>query len=294
MNAWQAFVDHAGNWMPASQSDGGGTWDTRNRARLDVFERAIRQTGSIEIIGEPTEKRITLRFDCTSVSEFAVSRARAILVESGAENIAFDYYLCGARKERFTDALDASRRLRRLWQISDALLQPPSVVCKASDPDELRRSSDPAIRELACLLDLWDAKAGVLDAEVVPLLRHLDLLDRTLLMERADESRRPVFTFIGEGFTLYGDDWPKYAVGRPVEDQPDPVYGRWAAKTFEVMMASGLPQFEEVAALIRTPKGWPRARQYKCLRLLWHSETGEPVMSSTSMLARDAHVQLVS
>jgi hypothetical protein len=287
------LIDHQGRFLPADRS-GLETELAYPYSDFDIFEFAIRQAGWLELRCEPDETQAHLRFDCFSLADKALTAAGAFLLKPKLNDVSFRYHLCGEQFERFTDGIQASRRLLRLWKISCTALRPPTVICQARDANDLHAQKHPAAKRLSRLLDLWREKNGVFDQDIVPFLRRHELLDRTLLIEPASNGEDVVFTFIGRGFTLYGPDWPQTGIGQAVNRQPDPSYGQWAAKSAAVIMASGVPQFEEISARIRTPHGWPRRSRYKCLRLLWQTTAGHPVVMTTSLLTPDVDVPLVA
>jgi hypothetical protein len=285
------LFDHRGQRVPVSYDEAEAAL-AHSRSKLGDLDFAVRQAGWVEVWHDESHASAKLRFRCLSLCDEAATSAGALLMEAPLQDVSLQYHLCGEQWERFDNGVTAAARLFRLWQFGNALLRPPGLICSAKDPEELHLEKDNAIRGLALLLDLWHRKDGIFDKDVIPFLRRRNLLDRTLLIEPSAETDCPVFTFIGDGFTLYGEDWPKTGVGHPVNDQPDPAYGQWVVKSTAVIMASGLPQFEEISAQIRTPQGWSRRSRYKCLRLLWQTPAGHPIVMTVSRLTPEVDAPL--
>ena len=248
-----------------------------------IVELAVRENGWVYVLNESDWGRMAIRFDCRSVRSQARLAAGAVMLRRPLSEVRLSYHLCGDNEEVFTDGITASRRLIHLWQAAE-VLQPERVNCRALNPDWLYVQDDAASEKLRQVLECWRSKNGVLDDTVVPYLRRIGVLQRTLLIEPVPGGDDGVFTYIGDGFTLYGPEWPQQGIGQPVGAQPDPDYGAWAAKAFKVMMASGLPQFEQVSAQIRSPRDPARRSDYKCLRTLWRTAAGDPVMMTNSFL----------
>jgi hypothetical protein len=104
-----------------------------------------------------------------------------------------------------------------------------------------------------------------------------------MIVERHGETGRFVFRHSGHAIRLYDRAWADSAVGRAVEDQPDPAYGTWIAGACRTIDERQVPRYELVTAQVG-----PRQWRYERLMLPWRGPDDRRFVLSVSLRDRTA------
>jgi hypothetical protein len=186
-------------------------------------------------------------------------------------------YLDGAWQHEICGRRDAAVRslAAHLGDCAPGELPEPFMATRRSIQAILSSHRDP----LSPLLNLW--MDGAYPDDLPGLLRRLGLYDRAMIVEREPTGGRFVFRHSGQGIELYDSAWPRAAVGRRVEDQPDRAYGRWIAAACTDIDAHQVPRYELVHAMIGGPDGPRQTWRYERLMVPWRVQSKRMVVSIT-------------
>ncbi|MEL6375374.1 MAG: hypothetical protein AAFR04_15560 [Pseudomonadota bacterium] len=111
--------------------------------------------------------------------------------------------------------------------------------------------------------------------------------NRYVLMGQRPGERHLSFMDLGEGLYSFLEGWSQYAIGRPVEDQPDQAYGSWVSDTYGTTINDKRPRFDDVDAIVTWPiVGRTRIRYRRAIFPLQPSAQGEggPLLLGASVL----------
>ncbi|GGF49035.1 hypothetical protein GCM10011611_64270 [Aliidongia dinghuensis] len=186
--------------------------------------------------------------------------------------------------EIFGRVEDAVARLKDLSAPSVALAPRDPFFSQELSLDRLAQSGQ---QSLQSLLALWRARRGQLAPNQIIAMMPGPLKSRMVLtrMHRPDSlaPSRALVEHIGSGFRVFDACWALGAVGRDLEQLPDPGYGERSARAYHEVAALGQPRFEHVDAVIDVP-GRPVTRsRYERLMLPWRSR-GELFVCGASVL----------
>lgn len=262
------------------------------RAEFDIIEYAMRNMGWIRVDYSLERQQIVLTFKALAVTEEALTAACTLLLVPKLSMVILKYDFYGWLEETYPDGSAAGIRIMEIAQSAAQARRQTEFFAVAKDPDALLQEPDAESQRLGDLLRVWQTTRGRFTPKTIPLLEQLNLLSRTLLIEPDGETKCGKFTFIGSGFTVYGENWPQEGIGVSVEEQFDSGYGQWVAKALRVIRETGIPQYEHVDARIRTPSGAAQRSRYKCLRTLWRDENSYPIMMTTSVITQDVDIPL--
>jgi hypothetical protein len=186
---------------------------------------------------------------------------------------AWNHELCSAQSapRRLGAIMEACARHGRMQPFVAARRNVAGVLHKAGEPfaPVLRRWLDGAPQE---------GLAGFLDS--------CRLYDRTMIVERQRDTGRFVFRHSGQAIRLYGRSWADSAVGRDVEDQPDPAYGAWIADACRAVDEHQVPRYELVTAHVDRPGTAARQWRYERLMLPWRGPDDRRFVVSVSLRDR--------
>jgi hypothetical protein len=98
--------------------------------------------------------------------------------------------------------------------------------------------------------------------------------NRHLLVEADRDTGGMRFVRIGDGLYKAEESWRAQAAGKPVQDQPDPVYGQWLAETYRRVIDTFMPVAEDVDATVEWPTLGRSRLRYKRLIIPFETDTG--------------------
>jgi hypothetical protein len=98
------------------------------------------------------------------------------------------------------------------------------------------------------------------------------------------------FQFFGEGFKFYDERQKLNVLGAPIEEQPDPDYGKWLAGQYQNVVDTGQPALDYVTAQITPDTGPGRRSRYERLLLPWRTRDGKVIVTCASILISSEEV----
>ena len=262
-------------------------------ADFDIVDYAVRNLGWIEVSTNRKSGKIHARFRTLTVSFGAVSALYELLSVAPWKAVILEYDLFGWISETYEDGASARARLSFIVQSVVEFLRHPPFTSVEKSPACLYGEDAPESKALASVLGIWQDCAGILPEDLTRRMREIGVLPRLVLLDVEPPGFAGRFRYIGSGFTLYGDRWPREAVGRSFREQPDEAYAARVAESCMKTIQSAEPGYSHVDACIGVPEQEPRRSRYKCLKTLWRSSHGEQVLMITSVLTPDVDIPLV-
>lgn len=178
---------------------------------------------------------------------------------------------------------DAVARLKDLGAPSPLLARRERFSTQELSLDRLAESGQEA---LGGLLRLWRARQGELTperllAEMPEALKPRATVSRMIAV--ATPRSRALVEHMGAGFRVFDACWALGAVGRDLEEQPDPAHGALSARAYHEVVREGLPRLEAVDAVIAVPNRPVRRSRYDRLLLPFRAR-GELFVCGASVL----------
>ena len=262
-------------------------------ADFDIVDYAVRNLGWIEVSTNRKSGKIHAQFRTLTVSFGAVSALYELLSVAPWKAVILEYDLFGWISETYEDGPSARARLSYIVQSVVEFLRHPPFTSVEKSPACLYGEDTPESKTLASVLGIWQDCSGRLPEDLTRRMREIGVLPRLVLLDVEPPGFAGRFRYIGSGFTLYGDRWPREAVGRSFREQPDEAYAARVAESCMKTIQSAEPGYSHVDACIGVPEQEPRRSRYKCLKTLWRSSRGEQVLMITSVLTPDVDIPLV-
>jgi hypothetical protein len=195
--------------------------------------------------------------------------------------------------EIFGEVEEAVARLQDLSSPSAMLVPRDRFFNQELSLDRLNVPGQEALRSL---MKLWRSRKGQLPPEQILTLMP-DALKARMTLTRitapAVARSRAIVEHIGPGFRVFDSCWALNAVGRDLEEQPDPVYGGRSAQAYHDVAGLGQPRLELVDAVIDVPGRTVRRSRYDRLMLPWRSR-GEIFVCGASVLRSSYPLQLAA
>ena len=188
---------------------------------------------------------------------------------------------------------EAVARLRDLSAPSAELASRDSFFNQELSLDRLGESGQESLR---ALMRLWRSRRGQLAPEKILALMPEALKPRVTLtrMTAAGAPRnRALVEHIGSGFRVFDACWALGAIGRDLEQQPDPAYGVRSARAYHEVANLGQPRLELVDAVIDVPGRSVRRSRYDRLMLPFRSR-GEIFVCGASVLRSSYPLELAA
>ncbi len=265
--------------------DDGECWETGSRQLLehlkcdlpdfDLTSYAVRNLGFVRVRVVGANLRITLRpafltrpaFEAVAW-QMSVQERERFVVEVAEEDSHF---------EIIPDLEDAVARVADL--AGGGVIIRPDFFCEELSLDRLREHRRSRLQRLA---KTWRALQGHLPDDWLLPFRQCDLAERVVLV-RMQTDQRGVVVLAGRGFTCFDPSWQTAVIGRDLEEQPDPGYGKRVADSYRLTHAIERPRLELVDAVIKVPGCPVRRSRYERLLLPWRSGA-EMFVSSVSVI----------
>ena len=143
-------------------------------------------------------------------------------------------------------------------------------VAKRDRPDEFlsRNISEPTVRDPEAMQSLFknwpQLSANLNEAELRKLLEPL-LGPRYVVVKGQRDAKNLVFSEFGGGIFANYEVWRSCAVGAPIQEQPDRLYGRWVADAYKDAVLMNSPRLDQVDAIVRWPQEGRLRMRYKRL-----------------------------
>ena len=262
-------------------------------ADFDITAYAVRNLGWIEISLDRPAGRIEAKFRSLTVSFGAVSALYALLSNSDWKTIRFEYDLFGWMTETYQDSGAACAALHVVVQSVIKFFHHPPYTSVEKNPACLREEDAGGSKMLASVLDLWRERSGEIADDVTHRTREIGILPRLMLIGMDSSGSDGRFQYIGSGFTVYGDRWPREAIGRNIHEQPDRAYAARVAESCKMAALGSEPRYTHVDACIGMPGQDLRRSRYKCLKTPWTNSRGDRVLMITSVLTPDVDIPLI-
>ena len=249
---------------------------------IDLAGYVVRNMGFARLRFRQGTIRLTIR---AGQLEFPAleSVVRFLLTESW-QRLVIEHADRSPAFEIFGHIEDAVARLKDLGAPSLALAQRDPFV---NQPLSLDRLSQSGQESLQALLHIWRNRRGQLTpAQIIASVPEA-LKPRITLAQMRPPSggagSRALVEHIGPGFRVFDACWALGAVGRDLEEQPDPAYGVRSARGYHEVAALGQPRLEQVDAVIDVPGRPVKRSRYDRLMLPWRSR-GELFVCGASIL----------
>ena len=244
-------------------------------ADFDVVDFAVRNLGYVEIVEKAGAVR--LRFRPLIMSGRAVAALLYYVAQCNPHRAALSWFDKAWRHEMHGD--------------SKALLQRISAILKDSQrtaPEEpflaTRRSLNtclqPRNNRFAPLLRQW--LSGLRNESLQDFLAANGLLDRAIIVARDGATGQYIIRHFGRGIRLYDQSWAPVALGRRVQDQPDPDYGKWIGDVLQAVDESQSARCELVHARVRRLDGKIEPWRYERLIVPWVGADGQRMVVSVT------------
>lgn len=260
---------------------------------FDINAYAVRNLGWIEISQDRPAGRIEAKFRSLSVSFGAVSALYQLLSDPDWTDIRFEHDLFGWMTQAYTNNHAASAALHNIVRSVIDFYHHPPYTAVEKNPASLHEEETAASKVLASVLEFWRERGGQIPEDLTPRLRDIGILPRLMLIGVDSSGTDGRFQYIGTGFTIYGDRWPREAIGRNIQEQPDRAYAARVAESCMMAALRSEPGYTHVDARIGLPEQEPRRSRYKCLKTPWQHSRGDRVLMITSVLTSDVDIPLV-
>jgi hypothetical protein len=205
---------------------------------------------------------VNLGFIATNVyGQSAQVRLRPSFTADAAYDALYRWLLSRRFERIVLTWLDNGWRNEMLRSNQAALIRLDDLIeeAKRQRPDEFlsRKLEGPSLRDPQNMQELfrqWPNLAANLNEGEIrrilePLLGHRYVVVRG--QRNADEM---VFSEFGGGIFANYDVWRSCAIGAPIEEQPDRLYGRWVANAYKEAIQTNSPRLDQVDAIVC----WPR------------------------------------
>jgi hypothetical protein len=130
---------------------------------------------------------------------------------------------------------------------------------KRQRPDEFlsRKLEGPSVRDPQAMQQLFrdwpNLAANLNEVEIRRILEPL-LGHRYVVVRGQRDADKMLFSEFGGGIFANYDVWRSCAIGAPIEEQPDRLYGRWVANAYKEALQTNSPRLDQVDAIVC----WPR------------------------------------
>lgn len=229
----------------------------------EFTEYAIKNLGfiAINVFGSSCQARLR--------PELITQRAVLTLLE----------WIAGTRLDRMvvsTFEKDWQSELLRMSDVPRRLMELVALSAQARPDDFLADTLAPSSIKnrplLSGLVDEWPQIAKQFELEALARLLRTVFRERLVVVKLQDDTAQPVFHQVGKGL-LYSeyDTWRSSAIGEPIEDQPDRLFGKWVADVYRDAATNPRPKIEAVDVIMRWPHAGRSRHRYKRLILPFQS-----------------------
>ncbi len=157
--------------------------------------------------------------------------------------------------------LDSEWQNEMLRSNQAALIRLDDMIeeAKRQRPDEFlsRKLEGPTVRDPHAMQQLFkewpQLSANLNEVELRRMLEPL-LGHRYVVVKGERSAEKVVFSEFGGGIFANYDVWRSCAVGAPIQEQPDRLYGRWVADAYKEAIKLNAPRLDQVDAIVC----WPR------------------------------------
>jgi hypothetical protein len=255
---------------------------------FDLASYVARNLGYVWLVID--EQVTLLQFRAGMVSDAAVASLKPYLRKAVASRpVGLVYYASGWLEEAYVEPEPLLARLDELAPMREPRMR-DQFIARAHRPSDWLYH---AHQHLSGLFELWRFEDGVYSEPVKRYMESTGLIGRTVVLTGNDETDLRVI-YGGAGFSVYDSFSFEKTVGRSIADQPDKAYGKWVAQSYILCRRSGIPQIEDIDAIIQQPGHDSRRRRYQRLILRWQQLDGNVLLTGSSMLNQNISIPLES
>lgn len=149
---------------------------------------------------------------------------------------------------------------------------------------ELPVESLPDTSPLRAVLAMWSESNGRFNRDQLTPFLERALNGRYVLVEASPVNSALLLKDVGGGLSKPAEYWLARSIGNRVEDQPDYDYGKWIAKFYREVIASGRPSLSDVDAVIKWPEHSRQSFRYRRLVLPYKGEGSSTVLLGASLV----------
>lgn len=245
---------------------------------FDLAAYMARSLGYVWLIID--EDLTLLQFRAGMLSDAAINSLKPYLhKEIATRPVGLIYYAGDWREEAYIAAEPLLMRLEELAAFREPRVH-DQFIANTLEPREWLNDAN---KPLSDLFELWRFEGGVYSDSVQRFLQKSGLVSRTVVVSGTEESNLRVMQG-GSGFSIYESFSMENMTGRRIVDQPDREYGKWVSQSYLLCRHSGLPQIDDVDAIIQQPGHDSRRRRYQRLILRWRQPGGDIILTGSSLL----------
>lgn len=253
---------------------------------FDLAGYAARNLGYVWLLIE--EDVTFLQFRAGMISPAAVNSLKPYLRKAvAAKPVGLVFYASGWLEEAYIEADALLARIDELAPLREPRMRDQFIRQPQSPWDWLYS----APQALSAMFELWRFEDGRYSAAVQRYLENSGLGARTVLLQPGNDGHLYVDTS-GPGFTVYDSFSFHQQQRRKIEDQPDRAYGRWVADAYDHTLRLGVPQIDDIDAIIDEPGHDPRRRRYQRIILRWKLPTAGTLITGSSLLNQNISIPL--
>jgi hypothetical protein len=254
---------------------------------FDLASYAVRNFGAIDL--DLADSRTTVRFRWLTVTAAAIDAASKLLRQLPPGQVTVH-----CQSNEWTEQTFSSGEEAVEWIAASLAAQgdgrPVTTSHLVASPRDLQSISGRSLNRLeeaddhfSLLFKKWRLSHHRFTSQITETLIRFGDIDRAVIAcERTDG--KIVFEHVGARITLYDradDAWMFRLHGRPVSEQPDAKYGRYAESVFRKTLDEGQPRLDHVDAIVNDGRGPVRFR-YDRLLLPWQMDNGARVLTTLS------------
>lgn len=251
---------------------------------FDLPSFAVRNLGAIDVLVEPQHIVITFRW--VTVKHEALAGVTQLLGQLPTREVRICVDANSWTEQSFANPEAATAWLqsnRTLWlgQSERSVVTTPRTLRTLAERP-LSKIEGPDDR-LSLLFKKWRLMRGEFTEDIVMFFVQHGMIDRAIVANQRNEGDL-AYQHVGADIKLYDrehPDWTYTAAGRPVSEQPDREYGRWAAAIYSDVIERREPAFDHVDAIVRDGNAVSRFR-YDRLLLPWQLSSGAKVITGLS------------
>jgi hypothetical protein len=245
----------------------------------DLPSYAVREAGCIHLRVQDGGMRVALRPG--GFGQLAFAGALLALERRGATRVV----LALATPEGWSHEIFAD-----LWSFAeraeDMAAEGPIASRNPWHATELglEALSAPAYAKVRPLLELWRARRGRVDGDLVRTLAGLGLLHRSIVVRQPPRSKRLVVEHFGAGIRMLKPCESFLIIGREFDDWPDRDYAERMAEGYVATLTSRRPRLEAIRAILGNSAARTVRVRYDRLLMPWTAATGDRLVLCVSML----------
>jgi hypothetical protein len=266
--------------------DSGDVWDAGSRRLADdlqasihgeeLVEFAIRNLGFVAAKEARGSLRVSLR--PSVVSPIAFSALMYWLHDRVVDRVLISFFDRVWSHEMLPSRTEAVQRLLAKVEFG--------VGNRDSDflHQDLPLDALPDASPLKAVLGVWSETEGDFDEDRIAPVVQAKLNNRYVLVEATPARAAMVLKSVGGGLSKPADHWLSRSIGHRVEDQPDYDYGKWIARYYRNVIASGQPSLSDVDAVIKWPEHSRQSFRYRRLVLPFRGEDSSTLLLCASLV----------